>query len=52
MVDAMVERIEKEVEFETRCVATGGLAHLFAEPASKIEAVDPLLTLKGTKNIV
>jgi len=49
MVDALVGRIQSEVDFPTNCIATGGLAHLLAEPATKVEAVDPLLTLRGLK---
>jgi type III pantothenate kinase len=49
MVDALVERIRAEVEFPTRCIATGGLAPLIATATKTIEATDELLTLKGLK---
>jgi type III pantothenate kinase len=49
MVDAVVERIRDEVEFEARCIATGGMAHLIAEESRTIEATDDMLTLRGLK---
>jgi type III pantothenate kinase len=49
MVDALVTRIRNEVDFEARCVATGGLAELIASETKTIEATDELLTLKGLK---
>jgi type III pantothenate kinase len=49
MVDALVERIRAEVDFQARCIATGGLAPLIATETKTIEATDELLTLKGLK---
>jgi type III pantothenate kinase len=49
MVDALVGRIRAEVDFEARCIATGGLARLVASEAKTIEDTDELLTLKGLK---
>ncbi len=49
MVDAMVDRIRAEVEFEARCLATGGLAPLIAGESRTIEESDELLTLRGLK---
>jgi type III pantothenate kinase len=49
MVDAVVERIRAEVEFEARCLATGGLAPLIAGESRTIESADSLLTLRGLK---
>jgi type III pantothenate kinase len=49
MVDALVERIRAEVDFEARCIATGGLAPLIATETRTIESTDELLTLKGLK---
>jgi len=49
MVDAVVERIRAEVDFEARCIATGGLAPLIAAESRTIEAADELLTLRGLK---
>ncbi len=49
MVDALVTRIRAEVDFECRCIATGGLAGLIATEAATIETTDDLLTLKGLK---
>ena len=49
MVDAVVDRIRAEVEFEARCIATGGLAPFIADESRTIESVDDLLTLRGLK---
>jgi type III pantothenate kinase len=49
MVDALVERIRAEVEFEARCIATGGLARLIASETRTVEDTDELLTLRGLK---
>lgn len=49
MVDALVARIRGEVDFECRCIATGGLASLMATHSSAIDDTDPLLTLRGLK---
>lgn len=49
MVDAVVERIRAEVDFEARCIATGGLAPLIAAESRTIEGSDELLTLRGLK---
>jgi len=47
MIDSVVAKIRKEVGFETRCLATGGLATLLAEESRTIESVDGFLTLRG-----
>jgi type III pantothenate kinase len=49
MVDAVVDRIRAEVEFEARCIATGGLAPLIAGESRTIESSDSFLTLRGLK---
>jgi len=49
MVDAVVARIRAELDFDTRCIATGGLARLIASEAKAIEEFDELLTLRGLK---
>ena len=49
MVDAVVEQIRREVDFEARCLATGGLARLFAGQSLTIEDTDEMLTLRGLK---
>jgi type III pantothenate kinase len=49
MVDAVVEKIRDEVDFEARCLATGGLARLFAGQSKAIEDTDEMLTLRGLK---
>ena len=49
MVDALVDRIRAEIDFEARCLATGGLAPLIAAESRTIEEADDLLTLRGLK---
>ena len=49
MVDALVDRIRGEVDFEARCIATGGLARLVASETRTIESTDEMLTLRGLK---
>jgi type III pantothenate kinase len=49
MVDGVVGDIRREVSFEARCIATGGLAPLIAEQSATIEETDELLTLRGLK---
>lgn len=49
MVDAVVDRIRDEVDFDTVCVATGGLAPLIAAESRTIGATDDLLTLRGLR---
>jgi type III pantothenate kinase len=49
MVDAVVDRIRAEVEFDAKCLATGGLASLIAGESRTIEETDELLTLRGLK---
>ena len=49
MVDSVVDRIRAEVDFEARCIATGGLAPLIAGESRTIESADDLLTLRGLK---
>jgi type III pantothenate kinase len=49
LVDSLVERMRAELEFSTRCVATGGLAALIARESRTIEEIDDMLTLRGLK---
>lgn len=49
MVDAVVERILGELDFEPSVVATGGLAALIAGESRTIRQTDDLITLKGLK---
>lgn len=49
MVDSVVDTIRREVPFDVRCVATGGLATLFAGKSRAIEETDEMLTLRGLK---
>lgn len=49
MVDGLVRRMSEEMEVRPTVIATGGFAPLIASIATRIDAVDPLLTLKGLK---
>ena len=49
LVDAVVERMRHEIDFQARCLATGGLAALIAKESRTIEEADDMLTLRGLK---
>jgi type III pantothenate kinase len=51
LVDGMIDRIAAEIGGSPRVIATGGLAELFGGGSTKIEQIDPLLTLKGLRLI-
>jgi type III pantothenate kinase len=47
LVDGIVARMKAELDFETRVIATGGLAHLIQPASALIDEADDLLTLRG-----
>ncbi len=49
LVDAIVERMRHELDFEVRVLATGGLAALIAKESRSIQETDDLLTLRGLR---
>ncbi len=49
LVDEIVARMKAELPFETKVLATGGLADHFASASKAIEEVDELLTLEGLR---
>jgi type III pantothenate kinase len=51
LVDSILERMIAELGTETKCVATGGLAHLIARESKYISEVNDLLTLEGLRLI-
>ena len=50
-VDGLVERIQSELGYKTKVVATGGLAHRIAPLSHTITEVDVELTLQGLRLI-
>jgi type III pantothenate kinase len=51
MVDGILERMIGELGLDTKCVATGGLAHLIARESKYITQINDTLTLDGLRII-
>jgi type III pantothenate kinase len=51
LVDSILERMLAKLGEGTKCVATGGLAHLIANESKYISEVDDMLTLDGLRII-
>lgn len=51
LVDSILERMIGELGRETKCVATGGLAHLIAPDSKYISEINDTLTLEGLRII-
>lgn len=49
LVDGLIARMADELRAQPYVVATGGLAHLIAPEASRIQTVNSLLTLEGLR---
>lgn len=49
LVDELVGRMKQEVDPDARVLATGGLAHLFADTCRSIDEVNENLTLDGLR---
>lgn len=47
LIDGMVERLKKELDFQPKIIATGGYARLLASESGSIDVVDENLTLDG-----
>lgn len=51
LVDSILERMIAKLGQETKCIATGGLAHLIASESKYISGVDDMLTMEGLRII-
>lgn len=51
LVDSILQRMIAELGAETKCIATGGLAHLIARESKYISDVNDMLTLEGLRLI-
>ncbi|HEY3358160.1 MAG TPA: type III pantothenate kinase [Polyangia bacterium] len=51
LCDEIVARMTRELDAETRVIATGGLAPLIARESRTIEATDEMLTMQGLRII-
>ncbi len=51
LVDGLIDRIAGELPARPRVVATGGLAELLGKASSRIEQIDPHLTLEGLRSV-
>jgi len=51
LVDGLIDRIREETGERSHVVATGGLAELLGGASSRIEAIDPHLTLEGLRRL-
>ena len=49
LVDGIVNRIKKEIEYKVKVIATGGIAPLIARESETIDVIDENLTLEGLK---
>jgi type III pantothenate kinase len=49
LVDGIVARMQKQVDFPCKVIATGGLAALIAKDSSTIDEADEMLTLVGLR---
>jgi len=49
MVDGLVEKLQQELAFPCRVIATGGLSSLIGKHTKRIEQLDPNLTLEGLR---
>lgn len=47
LVDGIVNRIKKELQYEMKVIATGGVASLIAEDSETIDRIEEFLTLEG-----
>lgn len=51
LVDGLIDRLNEELGYESKVIATGGLANMIAPLSRTIEQVDDILTLTGLRLI-
>jgi type III pantothenate kinase len=51
LVEGLIDRIREETGEAARVIATGGLAELIGGASSRIESIDPHLTLEGLRRL-
>ncbi|MEE9219118.1 MAG: type III pantothenate kinase [Acidobacteriota bacterium] len=51
LVEGMVHRMRREMDSDTKVIATGGLCEIVASELECVDIVDPLLTLEGLRLI-
>jgi type III pantothenate kinase len=49
LVDGIVNRIKKEIDYDVKVIATGGIAPLIAKESETIDIMDENLTIEGLK---
>ena len=51
LVDGLLDKIENELGYKSKVVATGGLSSVLIPALNKIDAIDKMLTLDGMRLI-